>query len=190
VPPKRACRLRVVSIDFPDDDTLLVPTDDPSSDVAIAELSRLTARPGTRRGARHGPAGTVARERRATSRPEDQPGPRPRAGGLTPSVGRPAVAISHAITEFEFHISPAFNSSRPHTGVGTVATRSSSRPATMGSLVSRRGGCDLALDDFGTGFGSFSYLKHLPARYVKIDMEFVREIVSNSTDASIRTRLR
>jgi EAL domain-containing protein (putative c-di-GMP-specific phosphodiesterase class I) len=37
-------------------------------------------------------------------------------------------------------------------------------------------GFDLALDDFGTGFGSFDYLKNLPARYVKIDMEFVCEI--------------
>jgi diguanylate cyclase (GGDEF)-like protein/PAS domain S-box-containing protein len=46
-------------------------------------------------------------------------------------------------------------------------------------------GCDVALDDFGTGFGSFTYLKHLPARYVKIDMEFVRDIVSNNTDQQV-----
>ena len=46
-------------------------------------------------------------------------------------------------------------------------------------------GCSLALDDFGTGFGSFSYLKHLPARYIKIDMDFVRQIVSNPTDREI-----
>ena len=39
--------------------------------------------------------------------------------------------------EFEFHISPAFSSSRPQTGLGTVATRSSSRRATRGSLLSR-----------------------------------------------------
>ena len=46
-------------------------------------------------------------------------------------------------------------------------------------------GCDLALDDFGTGFGSFTYLKHLPARYLKIDMEFVRELATDATDQGI-----
>jgi diguanylate cyclase (GGDEF)-like protein len=46
-------------------------------------------------------------------------------------------------------------------------------------------GCDLALDDFGTGFGSFSYLKHLPSRYLKIDVEFVRDLVSNATDQRV-----
>ncbi|MGA9316139.1 MAG: EAL domain-containing protein [Solirubrobacteraceae bacterium] len=46
-------------------------------------------------------------------------------------------------------------------------------------------GCNLALDDFGTGFGSFTYLKHLNARYLKIDLEFVRDLVSNDTDQKI-----
>ncbi len=46
-------------------------------------------------------------------------------------------------------------------------------------------GCGLALDDFGTGFGTFTYLKRIPIRFLKIDIEFVRDLGANLANRHI-----
>ncbi|HEY1273584.1 MAG TPA: EAL domain-containing protein [Thermoleophilaceae bacterium] len=46
-------------------------------------------------------------------------------------------------------------------------------------------GCGFALDDFGTGYGSFTYLKHIPVRYIKIDMDFVRNLDADKSDRQV-----
>jgi len=59
-------------------------------------------------------------------------------------------------------------------------------PSTMGVLQTLKArGFRLAVDDFGTGYSSFRYLQTLPVSVVKIDQTFVRQMVIDSSDASI-----
>lgn len=46
-------------------------------------------------------------------------------------------------------------------------------------------GFQFAIDDFGSGFSSFSYLKRFPIDYVKIDGEFIRNMVLDSRDRAV-----
>ncbi len=46
-------------------------------------------------------------------------------------------------------------------------------------------GCKVALDDFGTGYGSLTYLKQIPVDFLKIDIEFVRDLARNSASRHV-----
>jgi PAS domain S-box-containing protein len=46
-------------------------------------------------------------------------------------------------------------------------------------------GCGIALDDFGTGFGTFTHVKKLAIKFLKIDIEFVRGLTGSSANQHV-----
>ncbi|MEO8464081.1 MAG: EAL domain-containing protein [Gammaproteobacteria bacterium] len=66
----------------------------------------------------------------------------------------------------------------------TAAISNLSQVVTFMRALKARG-CRFSLDDFGTGLSSLTYLKNLPVDYVKIDGQFVRNVLRDGADECV-----
>jgi len=77
----------------------------------------------------------------------------------------------------------------PHAAVCfeiTETTAVTSLQKAIDFMTALRGcGCRVALGDFGVGVLSFTYLKHLPVDYLKIDGSFVKDLLQDPVDAAM-----
>lgn len=48
-----------------------------------------------------------------------------------------------------------------------------------------KAGISIAVDDFGTGYSSLTYLKKMPVQHLKIDKQFIRDLLVNEEDTRI-----
>ena len=71
----------------------------------------------------------------------------------------------------------------------TAAVGNLPRARELASHLSELG-CLFAIDDFGAGFSTFYYLKHFPAKYVKIDGEFMNDAHSRMDELVIESIVR
>jgi PAS domain S-box-containing protein len=97
------------------------------------------------------------------------------------SLGDPALFDHFASAITEYQVEPA----RMVVEITETAIMRDEAIARM--FIERVGalGCELALDDFGTGFCGFGYLKSLPVHYLKIDVEFVRDLRTNQASGHV-----
>ncbi|WP_440221668.1 putative bifunctional diguanylate cyclase/phosphodiesterase [Dokdonella sp. MW10] len=107
----------------------------------------------------------------------------------------PSVAVNLSPTQFRSPGLPGkIRAALERNGIAASAltlevTESTAMHDPEGSLAILRElvsiGVHISIDDFGTGYSSLMYLKKLPARELKIDRGFIKDLVEGGEDAAI-----
>ncbi len=115
------------------------------------------------------------------------------AAGMLDRLGTCAINVSGASLgddDFLDYVQDQFVRHRvPHAAICfeiTETTAVTSLSKAVDFMTALRGcGCRFALDDFGVGVSSFTYLKHLPVDYLKIDGSFVKDLLQDPVDRAM-----
>jgi diguanylate cyclase (GGDEF)-like protein len=110
-------------------------------------------------------------------------------------VGSLQVAVNVSARQFiEGDLERAVNSALEDSGVApqllelelTESSMMANTALTVAKLERLRArGVRISIDDFGTGYSSLAYLRRFPVDKLKIDIAFIRDLITNPGDASI-----
>lgn len=99
-------------------------------------------------------------------------------------------ALQFAQTDFVAHVETALQKTGANPLLLKLELTESMLVANIDEIIVKMNaikayGVNFSLDDFGTGYSSLSYLKRLPLTQLKIDQSFVRDVLTDPSDAVI-----
>lgn len=112
----------------------------------------------------------------------------PATASWTVAVNVSAAQLAHA--DFVFNVGEALKKTGANPGLVKLELTESMLADDVDAVVHKMNaikalGVRFSLDDFGTGYSSLSYLKTLPLDQLKIDQSFVRDLLTDPSDAVI-----
>jgi len=108
---------------------------------------------------------------------------------LTISINMPACHLIQQdfVSQLQQHLADYSNVSPEHLELEVLETAALDDVIRVSEIMNAcmKLGIKFSLDDFGTGYSSLTYLRNLPAKTLKIDQTFIRDMLIDPEDVAI-----